>query len=176
MSQFTTGPSKPHIPLSPARAVNMLLVTASIAVLTACGTKFSNSPPAVYTPENIPSSVPERPEPAPTAPTAVSPEIRPTSIPDETTPRSLPAAITLRDQAVAAAADGNHTRAIGLLERAIRISPNDPETFTALAQSHLAQSRPQQALELTRRALTLNPTIEQQLTLEALEQRCLALL
>ncbi|MEM7258260.1 MAG: tetratricopeptide repeat protein [Pseudomonadota bacterium] len=127
-------------------------------------------------PAPVPASPPTDNTPVVTAPTTVSPQIKPTSIPDAQAPRSLPAAVSLREQAAAAAAADNHNRAIGLLERAIRISPNDPATFAALAESHLALSRPQQALELTRRGLTLNPDLEQQLTLEALEQKCLALL
>lgn len=142
--------------------------------IAACGTKYSSTPPVVAPPPAQPGVT--EPAPVVTAPTTVSPQIKPTSVPDTQVQRSLPAAISLREQAIAAAAADNHPRAIGLLERAIRISPNDPQTFAVLAQSHLALSRPQQALELTRRALTLNPDAEQQIELEVLEQQCLALL
>ena len=155
------------------RTLSVLFVSITLA---ACGTKYagtnrSGTLPSAQT--RIPTS------PAPdsaesTAPTTVSSEIRPTSVPDQSTPRSLPAAIALREQAIQAASQQNHIRAIGLLERAIRISPDDPETFRALAESHLAENRPQQALELTRRALALNPSPTQQITLAQLEQRCLA--
>lgn len=151
------------------------------ALLSACGTKFSNPSPSSTSgpPDANAPSLSQSAEEAgtsPAAPTTVSPAIQPSSIPQADTPRSLPAAIALREQAAQASEAANYSRAIGLLERAIRISPSDPATFLALAENHLGEHRPQQALELTRRALTLDPTLEQQLALEALQQRCLALL
>lgn len=171
VEQLNTPLSK--VTLTGFRALSVLFL--SIA-LTACGTKYAGTNRS----GTLPSAQPPIPtSPAPdntetTAPTTVSSEIRPTSVPDQNTPRSLPAAIALREQAIQAASQQNHIRAIGLLERAIRISPDDPETFRALAESHLAERRPQQALELTRRALALNPSPNQQITLAQLEQRCLA--
>ncbi len=90
--------------------------------------------------------------------------------------RSLPAAIALRDQAANATAADNHSRALGLLERALRISPDDPLTFQALAQSHLAMNQPGQALQLARRGLSLNPTNAQRDSLMALVEKCQAML
>ena len=103
--------------------------------------------------------------------------IRPTTVttPDEPA-RSLPAAIALRAQASQAADANNHSRAIGLLERAIRISPQDPVNFEALAKSHLAMNQPGQALQLVRRALSLNPTDSQRTSLTALAEKCQAML
>ena len=103
--------------------------------------------------------------------------IRPTISTAEDQPaRSLPAAIALRDQAGKTAKDGDHRRAIVLLERAVRISPDDPLTFKALAENHLALSQPREALQLARRGLSLNPTAAQGDELRALVSRCEAML
>ena len=149
-----------------------LLYTAALCTtLTACGTKFASPRATPPSPQPIeqPPVIDSAPILSPEEP--VSPAIRPTKKPDAQQARSLPAAVALRSQAQMAAENGNHSRAIGLLERAIRISPADPVTFQALAESHLAMNRPHQALEMTKRAMNLNPTIEQQLALEALAQR-----
>lgn len=154
---------------------SVYICIALTSLLTACGTKYSS--PQVSTPQ--PVELPPPPLPAEDIPVAATPEtpvIRPTRRTDTEEARSLPAAISLRDQAKVAAGNDDHSRAIGLLERAIRISPSDPATFEALAESHLAMNRPAQALELTRRALNLNPTIEQRISLEALARRCEAML
>lgn len=96
---------------------------------------------------------------------------RPVILPSATTApaepvRSLPAAMALREQAGSAADAGNHQQAISLLERALRISPQDPETFIALAQNNMAMDQMQQAMQLARRGLTLNPTGSQRQTLQ----------
>jgi len=80
--------------------------------------------------------------------------------------RSLPAATALRDRATAASDNGEHRKAIGLLERALRISPQDPETFIALAENNLAMDQPRQAMQLARRGLSLNPTVTQRQSLQ----------
>ena len=157
-----------------------LCIAACIAMcISACGSKYTRAPATTPTPlltPDLQSTDVNKEHNVPATPTSVSPAIQPTAIPQADLPRSLPAAVALREQAAIASENTNYARAIGLLERAIRISPNDPETFYALAENHLADHRPQQALELARRALTLNPTLHQQLAIEALEQRCLALL
>lgn len=101
-------------------------------------------------------------------PTATQPPPLPTS--------SLPAAVALRDQAKVAAAANDYSRAIGLLERALRISPDDPQTFYDLASNHLAMDQPREALQLARRGLALNPTNAQREALQQLATRSQALL
>lgn len=136
--------------------------------LTACGTKFS-TPPRI---EDRPVVV-EQPKPAEPA----RPTIEPTAtVPPPQPVQSLPAAVALRDQAANAAAANDHRRAIGLLERALRVSPNDPQTFYDLASSHLAMKQPQQALQLARRGLTLNPTNAQREALQRLATQSEAML
>ena len=133
-------------------------------ILTACGTKYSSTKPVskpdipvIKTPTTVTPSEPPTPVIEPT-----------TSVPPDETVQSLPAAIALRDQASIATTAKDYPRAIGLLERALRISPDDPQTFYALAQNHLAMQQPQQALQLARRGLTLNPTNAQRQALETL--------
>jgi Flp pilus assembly protein TadD len=82
--------------------------------------------------------------------------------------------MALREQAASAADAGNHQRAIGLLERALRISPQDPETFIALARNNMAMDQMQQAIQLARRGLSLNPTDAQRQTLQRIEQQAQA--
>ncbi len=146
--------------------------------LAGCGTKYAQPPQTQSPPAQVPTTLPEEPVLLPTLPPATPPEvIRPTTIittPNEAA-RSLPAAIALRDQASRAAAADNHSRAIGLLERAIRISPQDPLTFEALAESHLALDQPGTALQLARRALSLNPTAAQRESLTLLAEKSQAL-
>lgn len=109
----------------------------------------------------------------------VSEAPRPVILPTATTApaepvRSLPAATALRDRATTASVAGDHRKAISLLERALRISPQDPETFLALAQNNLAMDQPEQAIQLARRGLTLNPTDRQRQTLQNLVEQAQA--
>jgi len=142
-------------------------------VLTACGTKFA-------TPRSVGQEPPIRviEPPAPVTPAApVRPTIEPTAtIPPPEPLQSLPAAINLRNEATRASDASDHLRAIGLLERALRISPNDPQIFYDLANNHLAMKRPEQALQLARRGLSLNPTNTQRDSLEQLAARSEAML
>jgi len=98
-----------------------------------------------------------------------------------TTPRvevvqSLPAVAALREQATIASTASDHARAIGLLERALRIAPGDPQTFYDLASNHLALKQPQQAMQLARRGLTLNPNNNQRDALQELVTRSQSML
>ena len=142
------------------------IVIPSLA-LTACGTKYSSTntvlKPKVIAVETPTTVTPTEPSEPPV------PQIEPTtSVPPDEAVQSLPAAIALRDEASIATTAKDYQRAIGLLERALRISPDDPQTFFALAQNHLAMEQPQQALQLARRGLTLNPTNAQRNALETL--------
>ena len=139
-------------------------------LLTACGTKYATKPIIEQEP---PVQVIEPPAPVEPArpsiePTATVPPIEPL--------QSLPAVVALRDQAARATAAKDHSRAIGLLERALRVSPDDPQTFYDLANNHLALKQPEQALQLARRGLSLNPTNTQRGSLEQLIARSEAML
>ncbi len=151
---------------------NIYLVLLPALLLTGCGTKYT-----VERPEgNPPVRVIETPEPIEPV-EQPRPRIAPTTInPPVEAVQSLPAAVALRDQAAVATSANDHPRAIGLLERALRISPNDPQTFYELALNHLAMQQPQQALQLARRGLTLNPTTAQRQALERLTARSQSML
>ncbi len=147
-----------------------LLVTALL--LAGCGTKYTVDRPEPSPPVRD-TETPEPVEPVKPA----RPQITPTTIkPPAEAIQSLPAAVALRDQAEVATSANDHARAIGLLERALRISPNDPQTFYELALNHLAMQQPQQALQLARRGLTLNPTTLQRQALERLTARSQSML
>ena len=158
------------------RSASLSLVVVFTILLSACGTKYSSTSRTPIPTDPAPVIVPDAPATSSRQPAPPEPQIiRPTTIaPPADQARSLPAALALRDQASSAAETGNHARAIGLLERAIRISPQDPLTFQALAQSHLAMNRPGQALQLVRRGLSLNPTPSQRESLELLAEKCRA--
>lgn len=81
---------------------------------------------------------------------------------------SLPAAQRMRQLASAEGEKGEYRRAVALLERALRISPRDPETYYELARNHMLLGDPAQALQLARRGLSLSPTPEQRTRLEQL--------
>lgn len=160
------------------RSALLLLALPTVVALSACGTKYSPSQSAPRPTAKVPATLPEITPGEATLPEVTTPQIiRPTTMTPPSDPvRSLPAAIALREQAALAADANNHSRAIGLLERAIRISPQDPLTFEALAENHLAMNRPGQALQLVRRGLSLNPTSAQRESLTLLAEKCQAML
>ena len=141
-----------------------LRVTAALLAialsLTGCATRYSSDregrqqQPDAQTPIEPIIEEPARPVILPTTTTAPTEPVR-----------SLPAAIALRDRADSASDAGEHQKAIGLLERALRISPQDPETFISLAQNNLSMEQPQQAIQLARRGLSMNPTQSQRQSL-----------
>lgn len=153
-----------HLPLSPTINRTVPLLCCYI-LLTACGTKYA-SKPQVEQPPEVPAI--ESPKPAEPASPVIEPTV--TVTPTEAQ-ESLPAVVALRDQASVAASANDHLRSIGLLERALRISPNDVQTFYDLAKNHLALNQPQQALQLARRGLTLNPSNAQREALTELVSR-----
>ena len=146
----------------------------TVLSLSACGARVTRSTtapapqPVERTVQTTPEATTRAPEPQLIEPT--------TSLPPEQAVQSLPAAIALRDQASIAANANDYSRAIGLLERALRISPDDPQTFYDLALNHLSLQQPQQALQLARRGLSLNPTNKQKDALDILVARGEAML
>lgn len=150
-----------------------LLTVLAPVLLTACATKYITDPPSNF----------ERPPPLSELPPAPSSDLPPlleparpaiapsASLPPPLPNSTLPAAVALKDQATTAAIANDHERAIGLLERALRIAPDDPEIFYDLGNNYLATNQPQQALQMARRGLTLNPTNVQRASLEDLAQR-----
>ena len=65
------------------------------------------------------------------------------------------AVLALLEQARGAEAGGDLDRAANLVERALRIEPENPWLWYRLAHVRLAQGKPQAALELARKALSL---------------------
>lgn len=153
-------------PMLPHKILTAMVLPALL--LTGCGSKFSTQRSVE---KETPVQVIEPPAPpAPVEP--ARPAIEPTAtVPPSEPLRSLPAAISLRDQAARASAANDHSRAIGLLLRALRVSPDDPQTFYDLASSHLKLNQPQEALQIARRGLSLNPTNTQRESLERLVAR-----
>lgn len=88
--------------------------------------------------------------------------------------KSLPAATRIRQLASAEGEKGDYKRAIALLERALRISPRDPETYYELARHYLLMEEPAQALQLAQRGLSLKPSLDQRHRLEQLVDDCRA--
>lgn len=82
---------------------------------------------------------PEVPEDA-TPPEAAGPDPR-DAVPPPTEPAARPApsvSLALRSESARAAASGNESRAMALLERAIRIEPDRAELWFDLAELHLS--------------------------------------
>lgn len=94
------------------------------------------------------------------------------TLPATQAPKSLPAAQRMRQLASAEGEKGEYKRAIALLERALRISPRDPETYYQLARNHLLMDDPAQALQLAQRGLSLKPVPELRSRLEQLLDDC----
>ncbi len=61
--------------------------------------------------------------------------------------------LALQDEAQRAATAGDPTKAIQILERAIRIEPTRPELWLELARAHLQNGNPAQAEQFARKAL-----------------------
>lgn len=80
------------------------------------------------------------------------------------------AAASLRNQARAAVADDDNERAIRYLERALRIAPRAAQTYYDFANVRLKQQRPEQALQLARRGLSMHPGLSLRNDLEQLVQ------
>lgn len=141
--------------------------------VSACGPRYITDAP---TPETLPPLL-NGEQPTPSEPEPLRPIIEPTAtLPPPLPTQSLPAAVALRDQAKVATTANDYSRAIGLLERALRISPDDPQTFYDLASNLLAMNQPQEALQLARRGLSLNPTAVQRSELEQLVSRSQAMM
>jgi len=132
----------------------LTVVVITVALLGACTTGPSKS-------RKRPQPEPVRKPPEIVQPTR--PVIRPTEsrLPEVTVQRSSPAVIELRKQAALATRANDQRRAIGLLERALRIQPDDPQTYHDLAFNHLSLNRPQQAMQLARKGLRLSPSQSQ---------------
>ena len=96
------------------------------------------------------------------------------ALPATQAPKSLPAAKRMRQLASAEGEKGDYKRAIALLERALRISPRDPETYYELARNHLLMDDAAQALQLAQRGLSLKPVPELRGRLEQLVDDCRA--
>lgn len=99
------------------------------------------------------------PTPAPYPPTAGAPPAGPVETPGTTpSPSNAPkpqasATLALQSQSQAAAAAGDLPRAIQILERAIRIAPDDAELWIELARLHLEDGNAAQAEQFARKAL-----------------------
>jgi tetratricopeptide (TPR) repeat protein len=154
----------------PVTFTRLAAVLTACCTLAACATQYSTDREALRqqsTQQPVSEPVVEEPP-------------RPVILPSATTTpaepvRSLPAAIALRERADLAAEGGEHQKAIGLLERALRISPQDPLTYIALAGNNLAMNQSQQAMQLARRGLSLNPTDAQRQSLQNIVDQAQAL-
>ncbi len=80
----------------------------------------------------------------------------------------------LRAQAASALAAGQSANAERLLDRALRIAPGEPDTYYQLAELKLRLGDAGRALQLARKALTLQPGPELQDKLQRIEADALS--
>jgi hypothetical protein len=99
----------------------------------------------------VPAPYPPTPGAPPTG-TVEAPPPGTTAQPSAPKPRAS-ATLALQSDSQAAAASGDLPRAIQILERAIRISPDDPELWIELARLHLRDGNAAQAEQFARKAL-----------------------
>jgi tetratricopeptide (TPR) repeat protein len=133
-----------------ARKHGLLLPLLLLAALLAgCATPLQPAPPRS----------PGTAHPAPESST-------PAEAPDAESDIAAPSpTLALRHDSARAAAGGDVYRAIALLERAIRIDPNDASLWLELAGLHLEQGAYDEAEQFARKALTLmrrQPVLEQE--------------
>ena len=74
-------------------------------------------------------------------------------------PLRNPAVVQLSDQAAAAEQAGEHDRAAGLLERALRIQPRSPEVLQQMAEVQLQRGDWDQALGFALRSYDTGPQV-----------------
>lgn len=154
----------------------LVTLTRSATVLTACCTLAACATQYSADREALRQQSTQQPVTEPVVEEPPRPVILPSTTTTPAEPvRSLPAATALRDRASLAAEAGEHQKAIGLLERALRISPQDPQTYIALASNNLAMNQSQQAMQLARRGLSLNPTDAQRQSLQNIVDQAQAL-
>jgi hypothetical protein len=132
-----------------------ILLLALLATLTACSSLGPPSSPAPVETRNVPST-------APVSPPAERPVVGP-PLPSEFDPRGsappppqsppLPTAALLAQIDTAMAA-GEVARAGALAERALRITPRDPQTWYTLANIQFQQRRYADAEGSAQRALS----------------------
>jgi len=116
------------------------------------------------------------PETADAQQTLVVPQQPKAYLPATSAATSLPAAQRMRQLASAEGEKGEYRSAVALLERALRISPRDPETYYELARNHLLLDNPAQAMQLAQRGLSHSPNADQRARLEQLVEDCRAAL
>ncbi|AQA17005.1 hypothetical protein BST95_01025 [Halioglobus japonicus] len=117
-----------------------VLLGASIVALAACGTNPYSLPKIESgEPSYEDTSPPEAPEPAPTP------------APDSSTGSG--GHNVLIDRAVQARSSGDADRALGYLQRAQRIDPDDAEIYLELARTHAVLGNTAQAKAVAERGL-----------------------
>ena len=134
----STGPASSRAGQRPTQTVALCLSVMLVALITGCAA------PAP-TPEPAP-----RPAQAPTAPEPV-----------QTPPGPAATLLVASEQALN---QGDAEQAAALLERAIRIDPDNGELWLALARARFEQGEFDQTEQLARRAITLlgnQPQLEQ---------------
>ncbi len=144
-----------------------LAAVVSISVLSACSVV-----PLIPPPAGTPAATPEPAVVAEPETALIVPQQPQQSVKVNKAPSSLPAAKRMRQLASAEGEKGDYRRAVTLLERALRISPRDPETYYELARMHLLLENTEQALQLAERGLSLNPSASQRTRLERLVDAC----
>ena len=130
---------------------NRIALAATLAVLlSACVTQQ---------PAHVPPPAP-RPPTSPSAPRPVPPQPAPQPVPSpappaQPQPRPPAPSVTLalQNEAQRAATAGDLPKAMQILERAIRIEPDRPELWLALARVHLQDGDAAQAEQFARKAL-----------------------
>jgi predicted Zn-dependent protease len=132
------------------RVISIVMITA---VLAAC------QPRPPYEPPRKPQPVPRTQQPPPeTTPTPAEPP--PPAQPPPTAPPTKsyqlgPASAALVAQAQSQAGGGNGALAVGTLERALRIEPDNPLLWIELGKVHQDLGHSSQADSMGRKALTL---------------------
>lgn len=123
-------------------------------MLSACGT----------TPTSETTTIPEDSEAAPAVPQ------------EQYHSSSVQAVDQLLNEALLREREGDLEGAINQAERALRIEPRNPRVYLVLGQLHLVNGQPHSALQMARKARSLDRDQRYYDAINTLEQDCIALL
>jgi len=146
--------------MSNSRSPLLALLLTSVFLLTACARITPPSPsstaprakPAKSEPTREPAAPPVPEEPPVEQPPPIEQPAPAVERPSESAVISPPPVLALLEEAEASRNSGELDGAAAVLERGIRIQPNNPVLWQRLAQVRLQQGQPQLAEELAKKS------------------------
>jgi hypothetical protein len=143
--------------------LKFLVMVAAGLLATACANAplQSSSTSEVYRPGQSPSSVPAQGPSTQTPTTMTRPQTAPSAPVYVRPPETNNAAAALLRDANVALSNNDLSRAVSNAERAQRVAPRDPAVYLTLSRIRCVQESYGQCEQLARKALSLQPSLDQ---------------